>query len=1045
MIEFFLTRRVLTNLITVFIVVVGGWQAYHVKREAFPDVDFDIVTVTTPYPGASPEEVERLITTKIEDQIRGVSGIDKVLSYSLEGRSVTTIILDENLKERQKYRAVNDIEQAVDRVRDLPDVADKPVVQELTSDRPLITLSVAGGDDETRHRFAEELKDALEDIPGVSKVEYQGFRKREVWIEADREELTRHRLTLAEIAGAVRSRNLDTSAGTVETGPQEVWVRVVGSVFTAREVGDIILRGNDARAFIRIRDVARVTESFEEQRLLAKANGKPSIDLNVRKLQAGDTIELADAVKALKARYEPRARELGTELVLSDDISFFIKRRLHVMTNNLIQGGVLILLALFLFLDWRLALVAAAGVPISFAAAFLVAVPLGFTINLMTLMALIIVLGMLDDDSVVVAENVYRHMEMGKPPLQAAVDGTREVIVPVLASVSATACGFLPFALMSGIMGKFLFMIPVVVIMAFAASVFEAFFILPSHVADLMPFGRPVEGKSDGRWYTAILVGYRRAMGWLLHRKTAFFFIVIGFVGVTALVARWRLKLVLFPPGLIDQFFIQVDMPQGTGLTETERVFRRVEETVLKLPPSELESVRTSIGLKGIEETIRLGTHYGQARVFLTPEESRPRKTKVIVAQLRRELESFPEVDKLVFEELHPGPPVGRAITVRVRGRDPLVSGRIADRVKAELASLPGVVDIADSREGGKNQVQVVLDDREAAFAGLDVGRVAQNVLFAIDGGEASVIRRPSETDEVKVKVRLLPEQRARTEELLNLDVLNPQGRPVRLGSVARLERRQGPPFLERYNFKPAVTVTADVQLDKITSNQANQHLQKAFAGLKEESPGYELVYGGEFEETQKSMKSLGKAFGVAILLDFVILAAVFRSYVQPFIILLTIPIGLLGVVYALLLHGKPASFMALLGVVAMTGVVVNNAIVLVSFINQRREEGASAEEAAVDGGATRLRPIWASSITTLLGLFPTAYGFGGHEPFVAPMALTLAWGLTIAMPMTLFLIPAAYVFTEDVKSFLARWSVPAKDALVRRIKAVTRGRAARP
>jgi multidrug efflux pump subunit AcrB len=1033
MIEFFLKRRVLTNLLTLFIIFVGGWQAYHVRREAFPEVDFDIVTITTPYPGASPEEVERLVTDKIEDELRSVSGIDKVSSFSLEGRSLITIWLDEDLKERHKARAVSDIEQAVNRVQDLPGLAEKPLVEEMTSDRPLIALSVAGGTDEARHRLAEELKDVLEDIDGIAQVEYTGFRKREVWIEADRRKLTEQRLTLAEIASAVADRNVEMSAGTVEIGPQEVWIRVVGSVFTAAQVGDIILRATDARSYLRIKDVADVREAFEEQRVVTRANGKPAIDLNVRKLRTGDTIHLARKVRDVKERYEPRARENGMELVLSDDISFFINRRLRVMTNNMMQGGLLILAALFLFLDWRLAFVAAVGVPISFAFAFLVAVPLGFTINLLTLMALIIVLGMLDDDSVVVEENIYRHLEMGKKPVQAAIDGAREVVVPVVTSVSVTCCGFLPFALMSGIMGKFLFMFPVVIMMAFAASVFEAFFILPAHVVDIMPLGRPIESGAEGRWYRSVIGTYRRVLTWLLHRKAAFLLLVAVFIGITAIVARWRLKLILFPPGLIDQIMIQVDAPQGTGLTETERVFRPVEEAVLQLPGAELESVRTTIGMKGIEESVRLGTHYAQARVFFTPEETRPRKTKELVAELRAKLKELPGAEKVVFEEIHAGPPVGRAVQIRVRGRDPDVVGKIAGRVKAELGTLDGVVDIADSREGGKDQIQVRLDPRDAAYAGLAVADVARNILYAIDGGEASIIRRPAETDEIRVKVRLKPQQRAVPEELLDLRVLNPQGQPVILDSVARIERTQGPPFLEHYNFRPAVTVTADVQLDKITSHEANSHIMNKFADLQEEFPGYDLIFGGEAEETQESMRSLFRAFGVAVGLDFVILASVFGSYLQPFIILLTIPIGLLGVAYALILHGKPASLMALLGAVAMTGVVINNAIVLVSFINQRRREGADPIEAAVDAGAIRLRPIWASSVTTLLGLFPTAYGFGGYEPFVAPMALSLAWGLTLAMPMTLFLIPAAYVFAEDARAFITRRLRSAKDRILRR------------
>jgi multidrug efflux pump subunit AcrB len=1015
MLEFFLSRRVLTTLLTFFIVIVGGYQALTVRREAFPDVSFDIVTVTTPFPGGSPEEVERLVTVPIEDELRSVNGVDKVESLSIENRSLITIRLDEDLSARAVDRAVRAIEQAVNRVRGLPEAAETPLVEELTSDRPLITVSVAGGTDASRHAFAEELADALEDIPGVSKVDRVGWQEREIWIEADGEKLERAVLTLSEIAEAVAGRNVDASAGTVDIGAKEVWVRVVGAVRTAEEVGNIILRGTDERAFLRVRDVARVTETFEEPRVITRTNARPAIDLNVRKLKSGDTIDLADAVKKVKAEFEPRARDLGLDLVLSDDISFFIKRRLRVMTSNLLQGGLLILLALFIFLDWRLALVAAWGVPISLAAAFLVAVPLGFTINLMSLLAFIIVLGMLDDDSVVAAENIYRHLEMGKPPLRAALEGAREVAVPVLASVAVSCCAFLPFALMTGIMGKFVRIIPLIVVMAFAASAFEAFFILPAHVLDLMPLGKPVDHDTSGRWYTAVVRAYRRAMVWILDHRKRFLLAVLAFLALTALVARWRLKFILFPPGLIDQIFIKVDMPPGTNLAETQKAFVAVERAVLELPDSELESVRSTIGMKGFEQQVRLGTHYAQARVFFTPEESRPRNTRKIVEELRRRIGTPAGAEKVIFEELQPGPPVGSAVQVRVRGRDPKVLEAIAGDLKTALERIGGVIDIRDSQEGGKDQLRVLLNPREAAYAGLDVARVARDILFAVDGGAASIVRRPGDTEEIAIKVRLLPEQRSRPGELLGLDVLNRQGRPVPLSRVSDIQRVEGPPFLERYNFRPSVTVTADVDLSRITSREANSRLQAGFRDLPQKRPGYELIFGGEEEETQKSLASLFRAFVIAIFLNYVILAVIFRSYLQPFIIIfLTIPIGLLGVVYALLLHGQPTSFMALLGVVAMTGVILNNGIVLISFINNRRDEGKSARDAAVDAGVVRLRPIWASSITTLLGLFPTAYGFGGHEPFVAPMALALAWGLACAMPMTLLLIPTAYVMVDD-------------------------------
>ena len=994
-----------------------------VRREAFPDVKFDIVTISTPYPGGSPEEVENLVTRKIEEQIRTISGIDRTESYSLENLSLVVVRIDEDLAEREKDKTVSDLYQAVQRVKDLPSIADKPVVREMTADRPLITVSVAGGLEDDRDRSAEELKDMLEEIDGVSRVDFFGDREREILVEADRRALERYRLTMGELAAAIRSRNVDRSAGATQAGPLENWVRVRGAVYTVAEVADIVVRANDERGFVRVRDVARVSEGFAETSVRARAEGLPAIELRVSKHKTADALALTDAVKALCQAHSQRFSQKNLRLVLSDDFSFYIRRRLKVMNGNMLQGGALILAALFVFLDWRLAAVAALGVPISLAAALVVAVPLGFTFNLMSLLAFIIVLGMLDDDSVVVAENIYRHLEMGKPHLQAAIEGAREVAWPVVGSVAVSACAFLPFAMMSGIMGKFLIMIPIVVVMSFVASLFEAFFILPGHVLELLHYGRPVADVKDGRWYLAIVDAYRRAISWVVRHRGRFALLLLAFLLMTAGLAAWRLKFVLFPEGLIEQFFIQLETPPGSSLETTQRAVMEVEKTVAGIGQGVLDTQTATVGRKGQENMERLGTHYGQVRVYLTPEDTRALKTKPLIADLRARLGLPPGVEKITFEEVHAGPPVGDAILVRVRGRDPEVNRKIAQEIRDFLGTIAGVTDIKDSTQDGKRQWRIIPDDREAAYAGVDSERIAQELFYATDGLKVSKIQRPDE--EIEIHLRLLPEQRDEAADFLHLDVLNAAGRPVRLSKVAGVEERGGPPFLPRYNYKPAISVSASVDENVVTSREANLQVRRRFSDLSSRFPGYELIFGGEEEETNKSLRSLGRAFLVAMLLDFVILAVLFGSYVQPVIILLTIPIGLLGVVYALLLHGQPASFMALLGVVAMTGVVVNNAILLVDFINKKRAEGMPIEEAAVEAGAQRLRPIWASSITTLLGLFPTAYGFGGYEPFVAPMALSLAWGLTFAMPMTLFLIPAAYVTVDDwsarIQAFLFR------------------------
>ncbi|MBI2070752.1 MAG: efflux RND transporter permease subunit [Elusimicrobia bacterium] len=1019
MIQFFLNRRVLTNLMTILIVGIGLRQFMTMKREAFPEVTFDIVTVQTVYPGASPEEVERLVTIPIEDSLKIVDNVDYVESYSIEGISMIVLRLYENLNRQEVGRVVSDVQQAAGNVEDLPEEAKAPVVQEMTSNRPLIVLSVAGGDALTRDEFAKRLKDAIEDIPDVARVDQDGDLAREIWVEVDPAKLARYRLTIGEIANTLRQENIDLSAGSIESGGQDLLIRTVGSFKTAGDVAGVILRGNDERSFVRVKDVARVRETFAEAKVLARAAGDPSINLQVRKTRDGDAIHMADEVKKVMAQNQEKAQKLGLRMMISDDISFFIKRRLRVMKSNMIQGGFLIVLALFLFLDWRLALVAAGGVPISFGLAMIGGAPFGLTINLLSLLGFIIVLGMLDDDSVAVAENIYRHLEMGKPPMKAAIEGVKEVMLPVLGSVGATSSAFIPFAIMKGIMGKFLFMIPVIVILCFIASVLEAFFILPSHVLDILPYGKPVSEKKDGRWYAELIMRYRTALAWSLDHRYKFLGIAVGFLVLTAVVAGLRLKMVMFPPGLIDQFFVQMELPEGAALSETERAVIEAERIMLSLPSEDLEGITATVGLTGYEESARRGTHYGQIRVFLVPQENRERKTDDIINELRPKLQAIPGVKKMAIEKLRPGPPVGRAVQVKIRGDDTRTLQTIADEVKMELAAMTGVTDIKDNFEGGKTELRVIVNKKEAAYAGVPTSQVARHILYAFEGGEATKIRRMDE--EVIVKVKLSPEHRKNAESLDGLLVLNNRGQQINLAPLVRIERAKSPPYIEHYNFKRAIQVTADVDNVNITSYQANARVKELFKNLKERYPGYDAVYGGEEERTQESMQSLKMGFLLAIFLDIIILATLFNSYVQPLIILLTIPIGLTGVTWALIFHGQPASFMALLGAVAMTGVVVNNAIVLVDFINNRRATGLPLREAAIEAGAIRLRPIFASSITTLLGLFPTAYGIGGYEPFVAPLCLTLAWGLALAMPLTLFAIPTATVIVDDILGWLGR------------------------
>jgi multidrug efflux pump subunit AcrB len=1022
MIEFFLSRRVLANLLTVFLLVVGTLAFLTTRREMIPEFTYFTIMVETRYPGASPAEVEELVTAPIEDEIRTVEGIDQVESFSLEDLSVIVIRLDDRLSEAEVDRVVVDVQQAVNRVRHLPKETEVPLVREVTSNDPIVLLAVAGGTLEARDQLAEDLEDAIKNLPGMSKVDRLGDRAREIWVEADPHRLLAQHLSLADLSQAIAAANVQVPGGSAVLDDRDVLVRPAGRLRTAEDVANVLIRGQEGGWTLRVGDVAQVRDAFEKERHRVRVNGQPAIVLMPKKKRAADALALIAQIKAIMAEFAPRATASGIALTLCWDQSHWIQRRLDVMTSNMIQGGLLILGALLVFLDWRLALVAMLGVPISFATAMIGAAVAGVSINLMTLLAFIVVLGMLDDDSVVVAENIYRHLELGKSPARAAVDGAREVALPVIASVATIAAAYLPFLLVGGIWAKFLMAFPIVVILCFAASLLEAFWIMPAHVLELMRFGRPVE-RQGRRLYRAVAGVYRRLLAWTIHHRYRFLGLLLVIVLVTGGLAYWRLRLVLFPPGLLEQFIVQLEMAPATPLERTEAALQRVEQLLEQLPPGSVHATLMSAGLTFDEwDRVRRGTQRGQIWVFMQPgRRVVSAEVDAVLERIRAELGRLEGVQKMSVNKLSGGPPVGKPVFAKVRGPDLETLRDIAAQLKGQLAQVGGIVDLQDSLEGGKPEYRVAVDEIRAGMLGLTPARVAEHVFAAFEGQEATRLRRA--TTEVKVRVKLpqeLPQEKglAALEDLL---VPDRTGRALPLKGVVGFQRSEALPLIEHHNFRRAITITADVDARQITGFEANRRLEEAFQTLRPRYPGYDLVFGGEEEHTRKSFATFMRSFAVTLLLDFLILAVLFDSYLRPFIVLgLTIPTGVLGAAYALLVHGEPLSFMAILGIVAMAGVVVNNAIVLVSFIERYRAAGLSAAEACLEAGATRLRPIWASSLTTLVGLVPTAYGFGGYEPFVQPMARAMAWGLAFALPFTLFLIPVGTLVVEDAKRLLA-------------------------
>ncbi|PIQ86701.1 MAG: MFS transporter [Candidatus Omnitrophica bacterium CG11_big_fil_rev_8_21_14_0_20_45_26] len=1022
LITFCVNNSLFVNLAALFFIGAGLMSLIQMGREAFPKVNYDVVTVQTNYFGAPAQEIEKLITIKLEDELKEVDGIDETVSVSTENVSVIVIKLDPD--EKDKRKVVNDIQRAVDRTGDLPaDLEDDPIVTEIESDNfPVINVSVAADIEEhALQNVARHLETELLDISGVAKVSRLGWRDREIWVEVNPDVVNRDKLSLENVAMALATQNLNSPGGTLDTPDGgEFLVRTMGEFENADGIKKVIIRANDLGNWITVGDVAEVKDTFEDDDRIEKTRGKKTITLTVIKKESGDIIDVVNEVKRVSKAFEAQ-QDGQVEISFFDDMSYYVKRRLNVLVNNGKVGMVLVVGSLIVFMTKRLALMTAMGIPIALLTTFFLMHTLGLSINLVTMFALIMVLGLIVDDAIVISENVYRHMESGKSPKQAAVDGTMEVALPVISTVLTTIAAFIPLFFMTGIMGKFIRCIPVVVVAALSASLIEALFVLPSHLADFVkPQRRRQHEKSAfDHHFQGFRIRYLRLLRWVIHHRYKALGLVFAIFVGSFILFKVGMRFVLFPQGLIEEFFVRTKAPIGTSLQENEKRMEKIEALIEALPKGELDNYITQVGLtrEGFDDPYsNRGSHIGQLHIFLTPEKDRKRHADQIIDQLRKETEPIKDLfDEIEFEKVRAGPPVGKPISIRLRGDSLARLEEVADKVKAELKTIKGTKDIKDDFDPGKKELRVVIDGEKAKKAYLTVRDIATTVKSAIDGYVATTIQKTDE--EIDVIVRY-PKSYTNSREIFNrLYTPNQYGNLIPINKVAHLEEAAGIQAIKRLDSKRMIQVSGDVDEDVVTPLEVQKKIGKFLN--KEIIPHYPEVtvkYGGEQEETQNSFADFQRAFVLAAFLIFIIMACNFNSVIQPLVVMVSIPFGLVGVILAFFLHHQPLSFMAMLGMIGLSGVVVNDSIVLVDFINQHLKMGWTRAHAVFSAGRLRLRPVLLTSISTVVGLAPVAYGIGGSDPFIKPMALAIAWGLFLATALTLLVIPCIYIVADDLK-----------------------------
>jgi len=993
------------------------------NREIFPNVDFDMVSITTAYPGATPLDVEKLITVPIEKELKEVDGIKEIKSSSSSGASFITIKLDPD--ERDKKKVVNDIKSAVDRVKDLPkDIYEDPVVIEIsTRQYPIIEVSLSGEISERKLQYyADGLEDELEDIDGVAKIQKSGYRDREIQVIVDPEKMHERYVSFDEIETALSSRNISIPAGEINTETTEYSIRTTGEFSSAQEVENIIIRANDSGNWLRIKDVATVEDSFKTEDIINKTFGTRSINLIVVKKESGDAITIVDKIKKVSDSFLKNCPD-PLEISYVNDYSFFAKRRLNVLRNNGWASLILVIFSVLLFLQWRVSAMTIIGIPIAFLATFIVMGLMGTTINLISMFGLIIVLGMLVDDGIIVSENAYRYMEQGLRPREAAVKGAEEVTRAVTTAVFTTIAAFSPLLFMTGLIGKFIRDIPTVLIIALLASLGEALIILPSHLADFVkikydPQGRPIGISKDKPWFKKFVRFYTRVVNAAIRRK---YKVLIGFTIALILcfiAAFGLIKFILFPSAGINFFFIRGEAPIGTPLQKTNELIYPLEKIVSEIPEGEMDSFVTSVGSTAEDRHDPFAgqaPHLVQITVYLPPEQDRTRNVDNIIDEVRKKAKDIKGFTELRFDKPQTGPPVGKAVEAKIRGEDFETLDTIAAEFMDYLNTIEGTQDVTWDHKPGKEEIRIKVNHDKATLAGLNVVQIAKTVRSVFEGSIATKIKPVKAEEETDVTI-MFPEHLSNNITIFeNILIRNKYNNLIPLMTVAEIETVPGTTTIHHLDGKRVVTASANVDTDQTTSLKVNKLLEKNFKDLRQRYIGYSVKYGGEQEETIDSLKSLLKAFFYAFLIIYLILSSSFKSIVQPLIIMFAIPFGLIGVVIAFLIHGIPLSFMAIMGIIGLNGIVVNDSIVLVDFINKLRREGVSRRDSIVKAGQMRIRPVILTTITTVGGLSTVAYGIGGKDPFLVPMALSICWGLLFATALTLIVIPCIYSIVDDI------------------------------
>lgn len=1009
------------------IIVAGVFSLQTTRKELIPNISLDKINISVVFPGASPLEVEKTVCVRVEESVFDIEGISKLVSIASQGVCSVTASIESTYNVRQ---LMDELKSRIETITTFPENTERPVIKEISIKSSVASIVVSGDIDEhTLKKIAETVRDELTELKSITQADLMNAREYELSIELSEAGLHEYDLSFDEVARAVRGASLDLPAGHLKTSSGDVLLRTQAQAYTADDFEQITIRANSDGRSIKLKDVANVVDGFEESEFSGEFNGQPGLLITVYRVGEQNILEISESINEY---IEKKSSQLpqGVSLNIWRDKSGYFKSRMHLLTRNALTGLLLVFMLLVLFLRLRLAFWVSLGIPISFMGGFWLLPHFDGSINMISMFGFILVLGIVVDDAIVVGENIHKFHLKGKLGLKGAIAGAQDVSKPVIFAVLTSVVAFMPILFLPGAEGRLWMVIPQVVILTLLFSLAECLFVLPAHLATIKTHDR-----KDNRWTRVqarfsnwldniIQNIYRPFLSKVLHWRYVTLSVFVGafIIFVAVLSAGW-ISLVFFPKVEGDIATASISFSRGTPVEVTRLAVKKVvdaaqqvaDELSLETGQRQIENVISMVGVQAMSRSGKRGDHVAEVSISLRPSEDRQIQSREIINLWRKAVGNIEGTTQLTFQSSIRDS--GPNISIDLTGRNSDDLTRAAQSLKNQLQKYAGVYDIQDSFDAGKKEIRLHLKP-QAAYLGINSNLLARQVRQAFYGEEVQRIQRGR--DDVRVFVRYPQQQRKSLYYLENMFIHLDDGTAVPLSDVADFEYASSPSEILRIDRKRVITVSARVDESQAVTAQINESLEKNYLSkIAKDFNGIKWHKSGSLRDQEEMIDSLYKGFFFALIGIYALMAIPFKSYSQPLMVMSAIPFGLIGALLGHVLLGLDVSLLSLSGMIAVAGVVVNDNLVLVDYINRQRESGVELKQAIREAGSARFRPIILTSLTTFAGLTPLMLEQSVQAQFLIPMAVSLAFGVMFATIVSLLLVPASYYILEDIKRLI--------------------------